>query len=135
MLARVHLLVRSPIVVKIIISINSSSIASSHTSLNSICSHFYGASLLALDRLGRKHGYALVACDSSGTNAFFVDTKWAGWAQQGEGRNMTTRLSALGPLPTLHSAFVRAAYVGEYTKVMQYANTAFFLFLLFIYIS
>jgi hypothetical protein len=33
---------------------------------------YYGASLLALARLGRAKGYVLVGCDSSGTNAFFV---------------------------------------------------------------
>jgi hypothetical protein len=38
---------------------------------------YYGASLLALERLGRAKGYALVACDESGANAFFVDRKLA----------------------------------------------------------
>jgi len=33
---------------------------------------YYGASLLALERLGRAKGYVLVACDESGANAFFV---------------------------------------------------------------
>ena len=33
---------------------------------------FFGASLLALQRLGAQKGYALVGCDRSGTNAFFV---------------------------------------------------------------
>jgi hypothetical protein len=33
---------------------------------------FYGASLLALSRLAPAKGYALLGCDSSGTNAFFV---------------------------------------------------------------
>lgn len=33
---------------------------------------YFGASLKALEMLGRAKGYALVACDSSGTNAFFV---------------------------------------------------------------
>lgn len=32
----------------------------------------FGASLKALERLGREKGYALVACDFAGTNAFFV---------------------------------------------------------------
>jgi hypothetical protein len=32
----------------------------------------YGASLKALELLGRRLGYALVGCDLSGTNAFFV---------------------------------------------------------------
>ena len=34
--------------------------------------HYFGASLKALERLGDKLGYALVGCDLSGTNAFFV---------------------------------------------------------------
>lgn len=33
---------------------------------------YYGASLQALVRLGKRHGYALVGCDSKGVNAFFV---------------------------------------------------------------
>lgn len=33
---------------------------------------YFGASLLALARLGQRKGYALVGCESSGTNAFFV---------------------------------------------------------------
>lgn len=33
---------------------------------------YYGASLLALERLGRSKGYSLVACDNFGVNAFFV---------------------------------------------------------------
>jgi hypothetical protein len=37
------------------------------------CSYiYYGASLNALCRLGRKKGYALVGCNSAGNNAFFV---------------------------------------------------------------
>ncbi len=32
----------------------------------------YGATLQALEALGKKKGYVLVGCDSSGTNAFFV---------------------------------------------------------------
>src|SRR5690606_24964690 len=35
-------------------------------------STYFGASLKALEVLGRTRGYVLVACDSSGTNAFFV---------------------------------------------------------------
>jgi len=35
-------------------------------------SAYYGASLAALFRLGEKHGYKLVCCDSRGVNAFFV---------------------------------------------------------------
>jgi len=34
---------------------------------------YFGASLLALATLGSAKGYTLVGCDSSGTNAFFVD--------------------------------------------------------------
>ena len=33
---------------------------------------YFGASLLALERLGRRKGYTLVYCDSHGVNAFFV---------------------------------------------------------------
>ena len=32
----------------------------------------HGASLAALEELGRSRGYALVACDSMGVNAFFL---------------------------------------------------------------
>ncbi|MBN1672226.1 MAG: hypothetical protein JXR37_14395 [Kiritimatiellae bacterium] len=36
-------------------------------------SGFYcGASITALERLGKKKGYSLIGCDSSGVNAFFV---------------------------------------------------------------
>jgi hypothetical protein len=35
-------------------------------------SAYYGASLAALLRLGKQHGYTLVCCDSRGVNAFFV---------------------------------------------------------------
>ena len=36
-------------------------------------SGFYcGASITALDRLGKHKGYALIGCDSSGVNAFFI---------------------------------------------------------------
>lgn len=38
---------------------------------------YYGASLLALERLGRTLGYRLVACDESGANAFFVKEELA----------------------------------------------------------
>lgn len=34
--------------------------------------NFFGASLLALKRLGEQKGYTLIGCESSGTNAFFV---------------------------------------------------------------
>jgi hypothetical protein len=34
---------------------------------------YFGASLLSLATLGSAKGYTLVGCDSSGTNAFFVD--------------------------------------------------------------
>jgi hypothetical protein len=33
---------------------------------------FHGASLKAMERLGRNKGYRLVGCDSTGTNAFFL---------------------------------------------------------------
>jgi hypothetical protein len=33
---------------------------------------YFGASLAALEKLGREKGYALVGCDSRGVNAFFV---------------------------------------------------------------
>ncbi len=33
---------------------------------------YFGGSLLALDRLGRDKGYALIYCESHGVNAFFV---------------------------------------------------------------
>jgi hypothetical protein len=33
---------------------------------------YYGASLAALEHLGRRKGYVLVGCNTSGTNAFFV---------------------------------------------------------------
>jgi len=35
-------------------------------------SNYFGASLLALKKLGDSKGYTLVCCDNSGTNAFFV---------------------------------------------------------------
>ncbi len=35
-------------------------------------SFYFGASLKALENLGRKHGYSLVGCDLVGVNAFFV---------------------------------------------------------------
>lgn len=38
---------------------------------HSLC--YYGASLAALERLGRRKGYALVGCGSAGLNAFFVE--------------------------------------------------------------
>ncbi len=37
---------------------------------HSIC--YYGASLAAFERLGRRKGYDLVGCGSAGLNAFFV---------------------------------------------------------------
>lgn len=33
---------------------------------------FHGASLAALEKLGRRKGYYLIGCDSTGTNAFFL---------------------------------------------------------------
>jgi hypothetical protein len=41
-------------------------------------SQYFGASLLALARLGNSKGYTLIGCDSSGTNAFFVRDELAG---------------------------------------------------------
>ena len=38
---------------------------------------YYGASLLALARLGEEKGYRLVGCDNSGVNAFFVERSLA----------------------------------------------------------
>jgi hypothetical protein len=35
-------------------------------------SNYFGASLLALDKLGKKFNYSLVYCDKRGVNAFFV---------------------------------------------------------------
>lgn len=35
-------------------------------------SNYFGASLLALAKLGRRKGYTLIGCDSQGINAFFV---------------------------------------------------------------
>ena len=39
---------------------------------------YMGCSLKALELLGRKKGYALVGCDLTGTNAFFVDSTLVG---------------------------------------------------------
>jgi hypothetical protein len=39
---------------------------------------YTGASLAALERVGRKKGYTLVDCDLSGTNAFFIRTDLVG---------------------------------------------------------
>lgn len=36
---------------------------------------YHGASVGALEKLGRKKGYELVACDSTGVNAFFIDER------------------------------------------------------------
>ena len=41
-------------------------------------SHFWGASLKALESLARPHGYQLVGCDLDGVNAFFVREDLAG---------------------------------------------------------
>ncbi len=40
-------------------------------------SNFFGASLKAMELLGREKGYTLVGCDISGTNAFFVKAELA----------------------------------------------------------
>ncbi len=34
--------------------------------------NYFGASLLALNNLGKEKGYTLVCCDGTGTNAFFI---------------------------------------------------------------
>jgi hypothetical protein len=39
---------------------------------------YYGASLKAMELLGREHGYSLVGCDFSGVNAFFVRSDLCG---------------------------------------------------------
>ena len=39
---------------------------------------YFGASLLALQKLGHEKGYALVGCDSTGANAFFVKRSLVG---------------------------------------------------------
>jgi hypothetical protein len=39
---------------------------------------YFGASLKAFERLGDEHGYALVGCDLSGVNAFFVRRELCG---------------------------------------------------------
>ena len=36
--------------------------------------NYFGASLLALETLGKSKGYTLIACDNAGVNAFFVRT-------------------------------------------------------------
>lgn len=41
-------------------------------------SHYWGASLKALETLARPHGYQLVGCDLDGVNAFFVRGDLAG---------------------------------------------------------
>ena len=46
----------------------------------------YGASLQALARLGRRLGYALVHCDTTGTNAFFVQRALAASLPAGSAR-------------------------------------------------
>jgi hypothetical protein len=35
-------------------------------------SNYFGASLLSLDKLGKKHNYSLIYCDSQGVNCFFI---------------------------------------------------------------
>ena len=34
--------------------------------------NYFGASLLAMEKLGKEKGYSLIGCDSKGINAFFV---------------------------------------------------------------
>lgn len=65
---------------------------------------YFGASLAALERLGRSKGYRLVACDSRGVNAFFVDAALA------EGRFAPPPLERLyRPFGEPHRAPPRAA--------------------------
>jgi hypothetical protein len=79
---------------------------------------FYGASLTALTRLARAKGYALVACDSSGTNAFFVDGELLR-DRLVEAPVQSTwrppRLSAGRPWPIDHRPRVEVAADGEPT--------------------
>ena len=39
------------------------------------CTNYFGASLLALTKLGESKGYRLIGCDSNGINAFFCKAK------------------------------------------------------------
>jgi hypothetical protein len=41
-------------------------------------SHYFGASLLTMERIGSNKGYSLVGCDLTGTNAFFVRSDLVG---------------------------------------------------------
>ena len=72
---------------------------------------YYGASLKAMEKLSRKKGYTLVACDYSGVNAFFVRDDLLNDAFTGPftaerffepfrgaiGRRLPTKSLALGP--------------------------------------
>ena len=55
---------------------------------------YHGASLMALARVGRRRGYLLVGCESTGTNAFFV---WEA-AAAGSGLGEVTTLQAFYPM-------------------------------------
>ena len=44
---------------------------------NFIDNGFFGASLIAYDKLTNKKDFKLIAIDSSGTNAFFVKSKFS----------------------------------------------------------
>jgi hypothetical protein len=35
-------------------------------------SNYFGASLLSLDKLGKKYNYSLIYCDKNGVNSFFI---------------------------------------------------------------
>ena len=48
---------------------------------------FHGASLMALTKLAAAKGYKLLACDESGTNAFFVSERSRPWHRGGRARD------------------------------------------------
>jgi hypothetical protein len=58
---------------------------------------YFGASLLALKKLGEVKGYTLVGCDSRGVNAFFVDDTLV------DGRFVRTGIETLYRPPTYGS--------------------------------
>ncbi len=69
--------------------------------------HCFGASLAALEALAAERGYRLVACDSSGTNAFFV--------RQGLAPDLPTRRpeEAFRPNESRRADTMGAAFVDE----------------------